>query len=82
MGKLAVESGIHVLFEIRDGRFSLTSRSLALANKGRKKTVSDYIKGQSRFRKISPEQISELQAFTDKRWNELLERHFKDSGDA
>ncbi len=80
MGKLAVESGIHVLFEIRDGKFSLTSKSLTLAQKGRKKTVSDYIKGQARFRKISPEQISELQAFTDKRWNELVDRHFKDNG--
>lgn len=79
MGKLAVESGIHVLFEIRDGKFSLTSRSLSLARKGRKKTVSDYIKGQTRFRKISPDHVSELQVFTDKRWNDLLERHFKDN---
>lgn len=77
MGKLAVDCGIHVLFEIQDGKFSLTSRSLALAKKGRKKTVADYVKNQSRFRKITPEQIDELQEFTNTRWEEFLERHEK-----
>ncbi len=79
MGKLAVETGIHILFEIRDGNFSLTSRSLAMAKKGRKKAVSDYIKGQTRFKKISDEHLTQLQEFTDKKWNESLERHFKDN---
>ena len=79
MGKLAVDTGIHVLFEIKDAKLSLTGRSLALADKGRKKTVADYVKGQTRFRKISPEQIERLQHFTDQRWAELLERHAKDN---
>jgi pyruvate ferredoxin oxidoreductase beta subunit len=79
MGKLAVETGIHVLFEIRVGRFSLTGRSLAMAEKGRKKTVADYVKGQTRFKKITDEQIRRLQEFTDQRWEESLERHRKDS---
>ena len=77
IGKLAVDCGIHVLFQIRDGKFSLTSRSLALTKKGRKKSVTDYVKVQSRFRKISPEQIEELQEFTNARWEEFLERHEK-----
>ncbi|MGC8658367.1 MAG: thiamine pyrophosphate-dependent enzyme [Desulfomonilaceae bacterium] len=77
MGKLAVETGIHILFEIRDGKFSLTSRSLAMAKKGQKKAVSDYVKGQTRFKKISEEQLTQLQEFTDNKWNEALERHFK-----
>jgi len=77
MGKLAVETGIHVLFEIRDGKFRLTSRSLALAEKGKKKTVADYVKGQTRFKKITDEQIRALQEWTDQRWTEFLERHEK-----
>jgi pyruvate/2-oxoacid:ferredoxin oxidoreductase beta subunit len=79
MGKLAVDSGVHVLFEIVDGKFRLTTRSLALAEKGRKKTVADYVQGQTRFRKITPEQIERLQQFTDQRWTEMLERHARDS---
>jgi pyruvate ferredoxin oxidoreductase beta subunit len=79
MGKLAVDAGVHVLYEIRDGKFSLTSRSLTLAEKGRKKTVADYVKGQTRFRKITEEQIRRLQDFTDERWEEFLARHRKDN---
>jgi pyruvate/2-oxoacid:ferredoxin oxidoreductase beta subunit len=75
MGKLAVDTGIHVLYEIRGGKFSLTSRSLALAEKGRKKTVADYVKGQTRFKKITEDQIRRLQEFTDKRWEEFVKRH-------
>lgn len=79
MGKLAVDSGIHVLFEITDGQFRLTSRSLNLAEKGKRKPVADYVKGQTRFRKISQEQIGALQTFVDMRWAEFLERHNKNS---
>ena len=75
IGKLAVETGIHVLFEIKDGRFTLTSRSLALAGKRRTKTITDYVKAQARFKRITPEQIHELQRFTDERWEEFLARH-------
>lgn len=77
MGKLAVDTGIHVLFEIREGKFRLTAQSLKLAEKGRKKTVADYVKGQTRFKKITEEQIQRLQEFTDLRWEECLERHHK-----
>lgn len=77
MGKLAIDTGIHVLYEVSEGKFRLTSGSLKLAQKGRKKTVADYVKGQTRFKKISEEQIQRLQEFTDQRWNEFLERHHK-----
>jgi len=80
MGKLAVECGIHVLFEIRDGVLRLTSQSLRIAEKGRKKTVADYVKGQTRFKKITDEQVQQLQEFTDRRWSEILERHEKAAG--
>jgi pyruvate ferredoxin oxidoreductase beta subunit len=77
MGKLAIDVGIHVLYEIDGNGFRLTSRSLKLAEKGRKKTVADYVKGQTRFKKISDEQIDRLQQFTDERWEDLMERHRK-----
>jgi pyruvate ferredoxin oxidoreductase beta subunit len=79
MGKLAVDSAVHVLFEIREGKFRLTSRSLYVAEKGKKKTVADYVKGQTRFKKISDEQILHLQQWTDSRWEEFLQRHQKDN---
>lgn len=77
MGKLAADTGIHVLYEIVDGKFSLTSRSLRIAEKGDKKNVTEYVKGQTRFKKITEAQIQSLQEFTDRRWNEFLDRHHK-----
>jgi len=77
MGKLAVDTGIHVLFEIQDGNFRLTSRSLTLAEKGKRKKVADYVKGQTRFKKITDEQIRVLQEWTDQRWEEFLARQEK-----
>ncbi len=79
MGKLAVDTGIHVLFEIRNGAFRLTSRSLTLAEKGRKKTVAEYVTGQTRFRKIRQDQIDQLQQFTDERWEKLVQRHKREN---
>ena len=79
LGKLAVDAAVHVLFEIRDGKFRLTSRSLSVAEKGKKKTVADYVKGQTRFKKISEDQIQRLQEWTDSRWEEFLQRHTKDN---
>lgn len=78
MGKLAVDTGIHVLFAIEDGKLRLTSRSLRLADQGRKKTVADYVHGQTRFRKITEEQLYRLQEFTNQRWEELVQRHQRD----
>ena len=80
MGKLSIDCGIQVLYEIRNGVLRLTSRSLTLAEKGRKKSVADYVKGQTRFKKITEEQIQKLQEFTDERWKEFLERHEKAAG--
>jgi pyruvate ferredoxin oxidoreductase beta subunit len=75
MGKLAIDCGIHILYEIEEGRLRLTSRSLRLAGSGIKKRVAEYVKGQTRFRKISEDQVQRLQDFVDKRWEEILTRH-------
>jgi pyruvate ferredoxin oxidoreductase beta subunit len=75
MGKLAIDCGAHILYEIEDGKLSLTSRSLKLAKSGKKNTVAEYVTGQNRFRKISQAQIDKWQDFVDKRWEEILNRH-------
>lgn len=75
LGKLAVDAGIVVLYEVRDGVFSLTGRSRALAKAGRKATVAEYVATQGRFRSMSPETIAQVQAWTDERWNGYVARH-------
>jgi len=75
LGKLAVDAGIVVLYEIEGGRFTLTGRSKALAKAGRKATVAEYVATQGRFRSMSAETIAEVQAWTDERWDGYVARH-------
>ena len=74
IGKLAVETGIVVLFEIEDGKFRFTGRSKTLSKKGKRIPVVHYVERQGRFKKMSIEQLNKLQAQVDKRWNEYLKR--------
>ena len=80
MGKLAVETGTRVLYGNPRRKIPTHVPLLALAKKGRKKTVADYVKGQTRFKTITEEQVRRLQEYTDLRWEEFLERHARDDG--
>ncbi|WP_048148053.1 thiamine pyrophosphate-dependent enzyme [Methanolacinia paynteri] len=59
VGKLAVQSGMWVLYERENGKISLTGASKAAAKK--RIPVEDYLKAQGRFKTASKEEISELQ---------------------
>ncbi|MBU4555571.1 MAG: pyruvate synthase subunit beta [Actinobacteria bacterium] len=74
LGRLAVDAGLVVLYEVQDGEFHLTGRSAALAKSGLKATVAEYVATQGRFRGMSPETIAEIQAWVDKRWAGFLKR--------
>jgi pyruvate/2-oxoacid:ferredoxin oxidoreductase beta subunit len=69
LGKLAVECGIVVLYEVEDGVFRLTGRSAALAKAGKPlMPVAEYIATQGRFKAMTAGSIAEVQAWVDKRW--------------
>jgi len=74
IGKLAVETGIHVLFEIEDGLFRLTGRSKTLAEKGKRLPVINYIEQQGRFKRMSAEQLDQIQSSVDANWEECVKR--------
>jgi len=75
IGQMAVETGWIVLYEINSGIFQLTSASKIMAQKGGKlRHLSDYIRGQERFKNITEEQYSELQAYVNLRWETCLKR--------
>ncbi|MDO8847363.1 MAG: thiamine pyrophosphate-dependent enzyme [Coriobacteriia bacterium] len=76
LGKLAVDTGLVVLYEVEDGVFRLTGRSAALAKSDKSRTpVADYLKTQGRFRGVSDETVAEVQAWVDERWARYLARH-------
>ncbi len=67
IGRLAIETGMFVLYEIENGRFSLSAPSARMAAKKRK-PVSDYLSMQARFRRITPEQMDMIQKEVDADW--------------
>jgi pyruvate/2-oxoacid:ferredoxin oxidoreductase beta subunit len=74
IGRLAVETGWVVLYEVEDGIFRLTSASESIAKQGNLKPLIEYIVEQGRFKNITKEQIEALQQWVDARWKRCLDR--------
>ncbi len=75
MAQLAVETGAFILFEIMDGKFQLTGKSLALADKDNRQPVRKFIELQSRFGVLDEETLARLQERVDERWRKAVARH-------
>ncbi len=77
--KLAVESCVFPLYEVVKGKYTLStpSKLIALAPQ-KKKPVSEYLKGQGRYRHLFTPQnkkvLDELQRFTDDHWAKLQKK--------
>lgn len=74
MARLAIETGVFVLFEMENGKFRFTGRSKSLAEKGNRLPLINYIERQDRFKKISEEQLHSMQKLIDNKWNEYLKK--------
>jgi pyruvate/2-oxoacid:ferredoxin oxidoreductase beta subunit len=75
LGKLAVDTGLVVLYEVENGVFRLTGRSASLAKSGRPRVpVSEYLATQTRFRGMKPDVIEAVQAWVDERWARYVAR--------
>jgi pyruvate ferredoxin oxidoreductase beta subunit len=71
---MMVESCLFVLYEIENGEFRLTGKSLSIAKSGRKKPIDEYIALQGRFKKMSSEDIAGFQRKVDEKWEGMLKR--------
>ncbi|MBI4318613.1 MAG: pyruvate ferredoxin oxidoreductase [Chloroflexi bacterium] len=65
IAKLAIETGMWTNYEIEDGRVKLTQLPR------RWKPVSEYVSAQGRFSHLGPEGIELLQAFVDRKLQQL-----------
>lgn len=74
IGRLAVETGLAVLFEVENGRFRFTGRSKTIAEKGNRLPVINYVEKQGRFKKMSIEQLKQMQSWVDSKWSEYMQR--------
>jgi pyruvate ferredoxin oxidoreductase beta subunit len=75
IGRLAVETGWVVLYEIEDGVFRLTDASDSIAHKGGElRPLIEYLRLQERFKNLTIKQINEMQEWVIKRWRKYLVR--------
>ncbi len=74
IGKLAVETGWVILYEVEDGVFRLTSASESIAKQDNLKPLREYLVEQGRFKNITEEQIEALQRRVNARWKRSLGR--------
>jgi pyruvate/2-oxoacid:ferredoxin oxidoreductase beta subunit len=74
IGKLAVETGWVILYEVEDGILRFTSESEVIARRGNLKPLREYLSEQGRFKNITEEQINELQSWVNTRWQRYLDR--------
>ena len=65
MGRLAVETGSWILYEIVDGKFEITYRP------EERKPVKEYLAPQKRFRHLNDEIIDKIQKYVDAECSEL-----------
>jgi pyruvate ferredoxin oxidoreductase beta subunit len=70
MGRLAVQTGIWVLYEIENGKFKLNSPSDRLVDKAKRKSVKEYFALQGRFRSMSEEDIEKINKWIDEDWEQ------------
>ncbi len=64
-GRLAVETGVFPLYEVEDGKYRMTLDFPKL------RPVADYLKGQGRFRHLTPDLIEKIQARVQKEYAAL-----------
>lgn len=64
-GRLAVRTGVFPLYEIENGKYKITYAPEPL------RPVTEYIKGQGRFRHLTDDVIAEIQQKVNKDWQEL-----------
>jgi pyruvate ferredoxin oxidoreductase beta subunit len=74
IGRLAVQTGVAVLYEIEGGIFRLTSDSESLARKDSLRPLSDYLERQGRFKNLAHPQVKEWQDRITERWKAYLKR--------
>ena len=74
VGRMAVETGAVVLYEVEEGVFHLTARSKTLAARKELKPLDQYLAMQGRFKGLPNEILAELEGRVTERWQAYVQR--------
>jgi pyruvate ferredoxin oxidoreductase beta subunit len=75
IGRLAVSTGIYVLYEIEGGEMRLSEPSAKLLGKKKLPPVSEYLEAQGRFKALKKEAVEKLQQEVDAKWAVYRRQH-------
>jgi len=81
IGRLAVQTGLWVLYEIENGKFKLNPPSDRLIDKSKRKSVKEYFASQGRFRSLSEEDVQRIQKWVDEDWEQYRKLSSEPSAD-
>jgi pyruvate ferredoxin oxidoreductase beta subunit len=70
IGRLAVTTGLYVLYEIENGKFKLNSPSDRLIDQTKRKPINEYFALQGRFRGLSADDVGRVQKWLDEDWDQ------------
>jgi len=73
IGRLAVETGMWILYEYEEGHFRLTGVSRAIAEgRRRMKDIGEYLFAQGRFAHLSDGDVVKIREYVEERWRKLV----------
>lgn len=69
IAKLAVETGLFILYEYYNGRLTISGPSKPYIDPSKRKPIEEYLKLQGRFRGVTSELVNEIKNYVDENWN-------------
>ena len=72
MARLAVKSGLWILYEVENGVKTISKASKKYADPSKRIPLIEYLSKQKRFRTVSEQQLIKLQEGIDKSWKVIL----------
>ncbi|MHA2120990.1 MAG: thiamine pyrophosphate-dependent enzyme, partial [Promethearchaeota archaeon] len=74
IGRLANETGFWPLYEVTYGKFELSKPSRRYLDSVKRKSITEYLKAQKRFKSIDPSIVIAYQNYVDNVWKEVETR--------
>ena len=69
VAKLAVETGMWILYEYYEGRLRLSGPSRPYIDESKRKLIIEYLKLQGRFRRITDKEVLEIETYVKQAWD-------------
>jgi len=74
IGRLAVQTGFWPLYEVTNNIFELSKPSKRYVDRSKRKPIEEYLIAQTRFKKITPQNIEDYKNYINNVWKDIQRR--------